>query len=942
MTLPFSINGAQAVIPGVYDSFRVAGSLPNPAPAGRSVLIIGEAQDGIPGNMLDLRLNFYQGFNELKAFYTSGPIVDAANMLFSNQPSAEFGGRVERVYVWKTNQTSRASKNITAPANFGSLAAAVFSESGNFIKSQILDTAQALPTYSFMYLPSPAARAFRADVSGTLSASLALGANGTPTTLAADLGGVTGLSTSGGAARVTIAGILTVDASLSASGDVLTISKTGGTGNFGTATQPGDTFVIQEGTAFAGAADANAGSYHVESWTATQIVARQLKHEAAGAEANAAAFDTSAVTGAVAADVETYSPITLTQTGSPVTGAGASLELMGSAGNEFAAGNILNYDSFADNLSTGAAAVGTFSSTVPAAGELQVTLGNANWLITPKAGDVVRIPRGSALAGATNMNVGLHLVLSSTSTSTLLHSCYGLTTEATASANLNGDTGILQRAPGFVSTDAAGLKTNSSAERKVFLQASRVTDGTQVPNTLIGGTIAAEISYNLTSATAATLDIDQNRVLTITPTGAGSVVQVRLLKYKTLQNLADFLNTQAGVNMRIPDARLRSLPTSVLDMVTAMPILGAQPTVPSYNGRLKMDYYSWKNFFVQNFGLLAFKEGTMILKAGLPDAEATAGFLQGAEVGSTADVDVQGGLDKGLNVQVRMVIPLFSRDAQYDVADGNTDPGSSYDIASINAAVQSHVATASSSLNKKERFGMVSFHGSFHDSMQAASNSGYERMQMTFEQVNAAAGDGTGNTWFLPWMGACAIAAGRAQAALGTSMLRKSFQVQGVRHLGNSSLFTDSITPDFNEDDDNMMADAIKAGLLTFRAVTGAGIQLWSPDLSTRSKNNDPEAWVWERVNVLFTCDEVRQTVRSTLENFIGKRQTDTPLSVVQTAANNTIGTFVTGGSLVSGSILTLSRVGNGYQGKAKITPGEAVEFIILDVEAVRAPAAST
>src|SRR5690606_29128302 len=113
-------------------------------------------------------------------------------------------------------------------------------------------------------------------------------------------------------------------------------------------------------------------------------------------------------------------------------------------------------------------------------------------------------------------------------------------------------------------------------------------------------------------------------------TGAGAELTVRLLKYRTLGMLADYLNTQTGINVRIPDNRLRSLPTSVLDMVSSMPILGGISTTAAYNGRLKMDYYSWKKHFDDNFGLLAFAEGTMVLKAGLPDAESTAGFLAGA------------------------------------------------------------------------------------------------------------------------------------------------------------------------------------------------------------------------------------------------------------------------------------------------------------------------
>src|SRR5690606_33567881 len=129
MVLPFIINGARAVIPGVYDRFRVEESLPAAAPAGRSVVILGEAEEGIPSKDLDLQLNFFTNYESVQDFYKRGPIVDAARQLFTSQPSSVFGGSIERLYVYKTNETTRAEREITSPSNFGAIVAARFGES---------------------------------------------------------------------------------------------------------------------------------------------------------------------------------------------------------------------------------------------------------------------------------------------------------------------------------------------------------------------------------------------------------------------------------------------------------------------------------------------------------------------------------------------------------------------------------------------------------------------------------------------------------------------------------------------------------------------------------------------------------------------------------------------------------------------------------------------
>ena len=935
MTIPFSIDGAYAVVPGVYDTFRVANSLPAPVPAGRSVVLLAESDQGIPGSGLDLRLNFFTDYNTVKAYYGNGAICDAAKALFTNQPSPAFAGSVQRLYIWKTNQTTRATKAIAGPSGYGSLAAAVYSEAGNFIKSQILNSTPVLPTTSFSYLPTPRAATYDVTVNGVRAAAISLLADATPAAMAAALNSVSGLSATGGTSKADITG--SVDLSLSASGDVLTMTKTGGGGSFSAVGLPGDIAVISFTSGLAGAGSANSGVYRVESWSTTQVALRQLKHTNATTEVAAAAFDLTAQSGASDPDLSLYSPIVVTQTAAPVTGQAATLEIAAANGDLSATGDLLQYDNLSTLLSVASAAIGTITATVPGVGQLALQLATANWTTTPKAGDAVRIERTSPVAGASKENVGLYTVVSATGNSLLLDSCYGLAPVAVATTILGGNQAPVQWAPASVSTSLAGKTLLGASEGQAWVLATRTTDGASFPATKVGGVTAMTVSYNSGTDTSATLTIDQNRVLTITPSTSPAVT-VRTAKYKTLQMLVDYLNTQANVTATIPDNRNKQLPTQVLDEVQTMPCFGSTLT-PAGNGRIKKDYYDWTQLFAQNTGFLSFAPGSMTYLAGLPAGEATASFLSGAALGATSDGDIQAGLDKALKIDVRMVLPAFSRDAVLDIADGLTDASSSYSIDAIIANVKSHVATASSTLNKRERFGMLSYDNTFAATLQKVASIGYERCQMTFQQVASTDSNGA-STYFLPWMAAAVMTAGRCQAPLGTSLLNKSFGLTGVRHTGLQTLYpTDSqlATEDFDpEDTTGQMTQAIEAGLLVLQAVSGSGIVLGSPDLSTRSKDNDPQAWVYERVNVLFTCDEVRQTLRSTLHNFIGNRQSDTPLAVVKTAGNDVIGTFIGNRSLLSGQVTDIKKVGTGYRAAVKITPVEALEFIVLDVVAER------
>lgn len=937
MVLPFQISGARVVIPGVYDTLRVQASLPNPVPAGRSILILGEAEEGIPGNLLDLRLNFFTDFNSVRDFYKSGPIVDAARMAFTAQPSPVFGGSIQRLYVWKTNQTTRASKSIASPVGYGSIVAAKYGEDGNMIRSQIKGVNEVLPTKTFKYLPSPDSQSLKISVNGVVSdismSAINIGTGaGTAVQLASLLNAVSGLSCTA-SAITTITSDIDGSVSSNVSSDIITITAIAGA--FSSSVSEGQVVVIPESSQLAGVSGEFAGVYIVSSWSTASVSLRKIKNFDGGVEVTPIAMGAAlAFTGVNDADIKAYSDVIVSVNATTAVGTAASLEIASASGSIVAARNFIESSNLVDMIRSDDISVASLSA-VASGSTLSVSIANSidnkGWAVIPAIGDVVRISRSSAIAGAGKANAGLYIVAASNNKSLTLNTLSGIAPVSVASVSGSVAT-ALESAVSNISTSLVPKKIASSSEYKVWIDASDTKNNLIFPTTRIGGTVFLEIGFNDGVESSCTLSIDAFRKMTIS--AGSSTLTILLNKYKTLQNLADFINSKTGLYARVPNPLYKTLSTSVLDAVDSIPIMGAF-TAMSTNGKIKGDYYSFKKFLDDNFGLIAFAPGNLGLKAGLPAAELSPGYLTGAVIGGTNDADIQAGLDASLRIDVRNVVPLFSRDASDDVSDTITDPSSSYSIDAIHAMTKAHVASASSIKTKRERFGVLSIHSSFEDAKNKCAVMAYERLQMTFEMFRAIAGDGS-IQWFLPWMGAMAIATGRSQAALGIPMLRKPFAFSSVKHIGSQSIYSDTLIQDFDPEDVGMLEDAIVSGLMVFKAVLGFGVRVESPDLSTRSRENDPEGWVWERVNVLFTLDEVRDTVRSVLDNFIGARQTDVNTAIVSEAINSTCTPFVASGSLVGFKVNSVVKEGTGYRANLSLLPPEALEYIGIDVVAER------
>lgn len=942
MTLSAVINGTRVVVPGVYSSVKVEDNLANIAPGPRNILIIGEATKGVPGALLDLNRTFFTDYQSVKNYYGSGPVVDAARMLFSSQASPVFAGAVNSVFVYKTNNSGLASLNLLkGPSLYATVAAAEYGEDGNSISVQIQQaSAEIKPTKTSRVLMGSSAGALMVRVNGGAEQTFLLAPEATPEekVIAIDAA-ADGFSVSGGEQKMFLTDGDTLTLSVDSSSPTKVTVSTSGT--FASVLVPGDVVYIPVSSSLAGASEENCGNYEIQSVSSNSITMHRLSANNSIGEktiqecVSATGLVDGDQTLVASAELMVFSPVTFEVTEDTKDGAASCVEIYAPNGEIWGPSKFLPTSQSRPAVSSNVALSASISLTMSGA-EGSFRLASGSFAVQPKVGELLVVPSDSVLKGSGSKNVGLWIVTSAGSSLIKAKKC--ITGEATNNPvsvsvqPLNGQASPFYIKENGISSVDGPILIRSASEKQVRIVASRLTDGAQFPNTPVGGRVVLELGY---AGTSGTVTVTKDKKLkTSVSGGSGANLDILMSKYNTIGDLLAFINTKTGYSARVTDARWRSLSPSVIDQVDAVGICAGHSSV-SRPGLLKSDYFDFKSLVDNNFGLISLVENTAApALAGLPDTLPSPEFLEGGTVGATSNIDIQAALDAALKIDVSQVIPLFSRDSDKDIEDGLTDQSSVYSIDSINSAVKSHVLTASSVQYQRERFAICSIHSSFAAAKQKAAEISSERVQMAFQQVRTINSNGDVQ-WFLPWMLSCSLAAGRAQAILGTSLLRKSFQVSNVKHIGDLSLYSDVFVPDFDADTKEL-DEAIEAGLIVLKSVTGFGVRMESPDLSTRSRQNDPKGWYFERVNVQFVVDETVKTLRNTLDNFIGSRTTDVSPSVVSKSVQDVLSSFIAQGALRQFSVDSIVLDGNTYKVTISVFPVEAVEFITVDVLARR------
>lgn len=562
---------------------------------------------------------------------------------------------------------------------------------------------------------------------------------------------------------------------------------------------------------------------------------------------------------------------------------------------------------------------GTLAVAVPSGNNITLTRSVA-WAVTPTAGDTLVIPVGSPVAGGSQRNVGAYVITSASSTvisATKLSDAGKVTpapepgtittpvdvgaasiaavTDAVAYspavisstsssvvpgagkaleiAELTG-TDLLSRcafnlgtttAVSWVSKSASPVILTSSAESEMTLTASRSVDSKNETFTE-GGEIALTVGY---TGSDATLTISSTQLTT----SAG--LALTLADFSTVQALADYIATQPGYSASVGTATLGLLPPSALDRVSAIGITTQFGTAKP--GRVKIDAY--RMFTAVNTGsqLLQMGDPATRPSAGLPAVTATA-FLSDGTRGKTTNTSVSDALAALEDFDVNFVVPLFSRNATSDIADGLTDASSTYTIADINAATKAHVLAMSAFKARRSRQGLVSVEDTFANQMETASNLSHYRLNCTFQNVKDL--NSAGNiVEFQPWMAGVKAASMQA-AGFYRAITNKKVTISGISHASG----------DFNPRKDSNVEDALTAGLMPIRPSRTGGF-VWVSDQTTYGADDN---FALNSMQAIYAADTIAMTTGQRMEQaFVGQSVADISAQVALTYLDQIMADFL-------------------------------------------------
>ena len=388
----------------------------------------------------------------------------------------------------------------------------------------------------------------------------------------------------------------------------------------------------------------------------------------------------------------------------------------------------------------------------------------------------------------------------------------------------------------------------SGAESEIELSINRADIG--LSETLEAkGEVALEIGYE---GTTATLTINSSNLLTTTVVGgAGANLSIDLTQYATVTDLAAFISSQAGYTAAATTAGAQMNPRN-LDKVSAIGIATTGSGLRA--GRIKRSFRNFSDAVSTSSAV----EFVATDSDGLPSPMASAVFLSGGAKGATTSADIVDALSKLEGIATNFVVPLFSRDASEDIADGLTESSSTYTIDSVHAAAKSHVLRMSTPRLKRHRVAILSFKGSFADAQAKASSLASFRTYLCFQDVDQNDSQGVRVT-FQPWY-AAAIAAGMQSAGFYRSFTNKLANVISYRDPS-----------DFDSGSPGDVETALLSGLLTLQAAT-AGVK-WVSDQSTYGLDSN---FVYNSLQAVYAADVLALDLADSFQTaFVGQSLAD-------------------------------------------------------------------
>lgn len=413
--------------------------------------------------------------------------------------------------------------------------------------------------------------------------------------------------------------------------------------------------------------------------------------------------------------------------------------------------------------------------------------------------------------------------------------------------------GGVASAASWVSTAAAPKLVTAAQEYSVTATVARQADGISDALTA-GGLVALTLGYK---GTTGSCTISGGTLTTTVAGGAGTNLSIALADWATVQDLADFIASQAGYVAAPGDAALGQ--TSPLDLDAGTYGIGTTHGVAA--GRIKADGKAFLDAVAAGSSLVTAEPVAPATKlVGLPDVASLA-FLTGGSRGSTSNADVLGALNAMKALKCNFVVPLFSQDATADIASSQTDAGSTYTIEAINANTRAHVLEMSKVKRRRRRIALCSYRGTFKDAKAKARNTAASRVAMAFQDCRDT--NSAGNVvQFQCWMTACK-AAGMQAAGGYRPIVNKYVQVNGFVQAAG----------DFNDQLQDHIEDALKSGLLVGKRDDDNGGFKWVSDQTTYTKDNN---WVFNSIQAIYVADIVASTCEVRMErDFVGQSVAD-------------------------------------------------------------------
>jgi hypothetical protein len=395
--------------------------------------------------------------------------------------------------------------------------------------------------------------------------------------------------------------------------------------------------------------------------------------------------------------------------------------------------------------------------------------------------------------------------------------------------------------------------TVSSQEPGVEVAISRPDIG--LSETLnVNEDIALQIGY---SGTTATLTINKaTQMLTTAVTGgSGAALSIDMTQYRTVADLATFIASQTGYSALASASAQQHSPAN-LDSVSAIGIAATGASLKP--GRVKKAASDFQKVLATSRAFLFVPTA----QAGLPNPMASAAFLSGGLRGATLAADVINAINQLAGIQLNIIVPLFSRDASADIADGMTDSASTYTIDAVHAATKSHCIQFSTPSLKRNRICILSFWGDYVTSKQKAQSLASFRCSLTMQRPSQSNSQGV-IVSFLPWYAAC-LAAGMQAGGFYKSITNK---------FANLISFQDPVGFDSGSPGD--AEDALSAGLLFLMKETAG--DRWVSDQTTYGFDTN---FVYNSIQAVYTSDILALDLTDSFQrNFVGKSLADVDAS---------------------------------------------------------------